>query len=442
VLPNSARRSTILVLALPIIGGMVSQNVLNLVDTYMVGSLGDAALAAVGMGGFANWLTMAFITGLATGVQAIAARRKGEDKLDEMALPLNGGLLLALTLGIPMSLGVIYFAPRLFPILIDDPAVYELGIPYLRVRLIGLTAIAMNFAFRGYWNGVNLSRLYMRTLVIMHITNITLNWLLIFGHFGFPEMGTTGAGLASAISAYVGLGVYFFLGFKHARPAGFLRGIPAHATMKTMLRLAIPSGIQQLFFAGGMTTFMWIIGHSGTRELAVSNVIINLILVAILPGMGFGLAAASLVGQALGRKNPKDAMRWGWEVALFGSIIVSALAVPVAVFPEFFLGIFVHDPATIAVGALALRIAAAGMFFDVFGMVIMNAHFGAGAASRVTVISVVMQWVIFLPAAYFIGVVWGLGLTAVWIGQFVYRTLQTVLFIASWKQGTWANSKV
>jgi Na+-driven multidrug efflux pump len=72
----------------------------------------------------------------------------------------------------------------------------------------------------------------------------------------------------------------------------------------------------------------------------------------------------------------------------------------------------------------------------------MNAHFGAGAASRVTVISVVMQWVIFLPAAYFIGVVWGLGLTAVWIGQFVYRTLQTVLFIASWKQGTWANSKV
>ena len=421
---------------------MVSQNVLNLVDTYMVGSLGDAALAAVGMGGFANWLAMAFITGLATGVQAMAARRKGEDRLSEMAVPLNGGLIQAVVLGVPMSLAVIYFAPRLFPVLIDDPAVYELGIPYLRIRLIGLTAVAMNFAFRGYWNGVNLSKLYMSTLVIMHVTNVTLNWLFIYGHFGLPELGVRGAALGSAVSAYVGLGVYFALGFKHAVSAGFLRGIPSAGTMRTMLRLSIPSGVQQLFFAGGMTTFLWIIGHSGTAELAVSHVIINLILVAILPGIGFGLAAASLVGQSLGRGDKDDAMRWGWDVAKLGSVVVSTLAVPVAVFPEIFLGLFIRDPATVALGALALRVAAAGMFIDVFGMVLMNAHFGAGAATRVTIISVAMQWIVFLPAAYVVGVVFDLGLTAVWIGQFSYRALQTVAFVASWRQGAWANVKV
>ena len=421
---------------------MVSQNVLNLVDTYMVGSLGDAALAAVGMGGFANWLAMAFITGLATGVQAMAARRKGEDRLSEMAVPLNGGLIQAVVLGVPMSLAVIYFAPRLFPVLIDDPAVYELGIPYLRIRLIGLTAVAMNFAFRGYWNGVNLSKLYMSTLVIMHVTNVTLNWLFIYGHFGLPELGVRGAALGSAVSAYVGLGVYFALGFKHAVSAGFLRGIPSAGTMRTMLRLSIPSGVQQLFFAGGMTTFLWIIGHSGTAELAVSHVIISLILVAILPGIGFGLAAASLVGQSLGRGDKDDAMRWGWDVAKLGSVVVSTLAVPVAVFPEIFLGLFIRDPATVALGALALRVAAAGMFIDVFGMVLMNAHFGAGAATRVTIISVAMQWIVFLPAAYVVGVVFDLGLTAVWIGQFSYRALQTVAFVASWRQGAWANVKV
>lgn len=442
MLPSFERRKTILALALPIIGGMVSQNLLNLVDTYMVGSLGDAALAAVGMGGFANWLAMAFITGLATGVQAMAARRKGEDRLTEMAVPLNGGLIQAVILGVPMSIAVIYFAPQFFPVLVDDPAVYELGIPYLRIRLIGLTAIAMNFAFRGYWNGVNLSRLYMRTLVIMHVTNVTLNWLLIYGHLGFPELGVEGAALGSAVSAYVGLGVYFALGFKHAIPAGFLRGLPSVQTMRTMLRLAVPSGVQQLFFAGGMTTFLWIIGHAGTAELAVSHVIINLILVAILPGMGFGLAAASLVGQALGRGDRGDAKRWGWEVAMLGSLVVSALAIPAAVFPELFLGLFIRDPATIALGTLALRVAAAGMFIDVFGMVLMNAHFGAGAAARVTVISVGMQWVLFLPAAYMVGVVFDLGLTAVWVGQFTYRALQTVAFVASWRQGTWVNVKV
>ena len=108
---------------------MVSQNVLNLVDTYMVGSLGDAALAAVGMGGFANWLAMAFITGLATGVQAMSARRLGEGKTEEMAVPLNGGLLQAIVLGVPMSLLAVHFASDLFPLLVNDPEVLILDEP-------------------------------------------------------------------------------------------------------------------------------------------------------------------------------------------------------------------------------------------------------------------------------------------------------------------------
>ena len=111
-------------------------------------------------------------------------------------------------------------------------------------------------------------------------------------------------------------------------------------------------------------------------------------------------------------------------------------------FPELFLGLFVRDPETVRLGALALRVAAAGMFADVFGMVLMNAHFGAGAATRVTIISVSMQWALFLPAAYLVGVVLDLGLTAIWIGQFTYRALQTVAFVVSWRQGSWASIKV
>ncbi|MFT5992774.1 MAG: MATE family multidrug resistance protein, partial [Bradymonadia bacterium] len=143
---NRDRIKMIMALALPIIGGMVSQNVLNLVDTAMVGTLGDAALAAVNLGGFANWLSMAFITGLATGVQAMSARRLGEGRTDIVAVPLNGGLLQAIALGIPTSVIIYTFVPVLFPFLIDDPAVVELGVPYLRIRLLALTFIAMNFA--------------------------------------------------------------------------------------------------------------------------------------------------------------------------------------------------------------------------------------------------------------------------------------------------------
>ncbi|MDH4282081.1 MAG: MATE family efflux transporter, partial [Myxococcales bacterium] len=141
-----ARRRRILALALPIIGGMLSQNVLNLVDTAMVGTLGDAALAGVGLGGFANFLLSAFILGLSAGVQAMAARRVGEGRRDETAIPLNGGLLLAVVIAIPWSVLLIALAPKYFPLLAADPSVVEQGVPYLRARLFAMFAMGMNFA--------------------------------------------------------------------------------------------------------------------------------------------------------------------------------------------------------------------------------------------------------------------------------------------------------
>ncbi len=435
----SERTRRIFQLALPIIGGMLSQNVLNLVDTAMVGTLGDAALAAVNLGGFANWLTMAFITGLATGVQAMAARRLGEDRSSEMAIPLNGGLVQAVVLGVPLSALAFWAAPALFPYLNDDPAVLEHGIPYLRIRLVAMTAVAMNFAFRGYYNGVNLSRLYMGTLVVMHISNLLLNWLLIFGNLGLPEMGTQGAAAASAISAVLGTMVYFMLALRHALPAGFLRGVPSWDTFRTMLKLAVPSGIQQVFFAAGMTAFSVIVGMIGTAELAATGVIINLMLVAILPAIGFGLAATSLVGQALGRKDEDDAKRWGWDVARVAAVTVAVFTLPAVLFPEPVLHVFLREPDTLALALRPFQVLAAVIWFDAIGLVLLNAHFGAGDSRTVMVVSIVMQWLLFLPAAYVVGPVLGGGLLAIWSAQAVYRCLQTLVFAASWRRGRWAK---
>ncbi|MGB5223068.1 MAG: MATE family efflux transporter, partial [Polyangiales bacterium] len=247
---------------------MLSQNVLNLVDTAMVGTLGDAALAGVGLGGFANFLFSAFILGLSAGVQAMAARRVGEGRSGETAIPLNGGLLLALGLAVPWSAVLITFAYDYFPILTSDVAVVEQGVPYLRARLVAMFAMGMNFAFRGYWNAVDKSILYMRTLIFMHIVNIFLNWVLIFGNLGAPELGAPGAGVASAIATIFGTASYFLLGRSYARDSGFLSGLPSRETLKSILRLAAPAGLQQFFFAAGMTVFLMLVARMGTPELA------------------------------------------------------------------------------------------------------------------------------------------------------------------------------
>lgn len=436
------RRRRILILALPILGGMASQNVLNLVDTAMVGVLGAPALAAVGMASFVNFMASAFVTGLSAGVQAMAARRKGEGRTDQVARPLNGGLLLAVVLAVPWSVVLAWQAGRLFGWLVDDPQVVQLGTPYLQARLLAMVALGANFAFRGYWNGVDLSTMYLRTIVTMHVANVALNWVLIFGHFGFPEMGVTGAGIGSAIATFLGAGLYVLRGFRHARDGGFMRSIPDRETMSGMLRLSIPAGLQQFFFASGMTAFFWIIGQVGTAELAASNVLVHLLLVAVLPGLGFGLASATLVGQALGRGEPEDARRWAWDVGKIAMVLVGLIALVGLVTPRTILSLFLHSPETLALATLPLQIIAATIAFDTLGMVLMHSLLGAGYNRPVMVVSIVLQWGLFLPVAYVVGPALGGGMLAVWVAQVGYRFLQTLAFVAMWRRGRWAEVTV
>ncbi len=436
------RRARIQGLALPIIGGMISQNVLNLVDTAMVGSLGDAALAGVGLGGFANFMAIAFITGMSAGVQAMASRRLGEGRTTETAVPLNGGLLVVALLAVPLSIVLIALAPRLFPLLVDDPEVVALGTPYLQCRLGAMVAVGMNFSFRGYWNAVDRSALYLRTLLVMHVTNIALNYVLIFGHLGFPELGAVGAGLGTAISTYVGTAYYFWLGRTHAREAGFLRGLPGRDTVRTMVRLSVPAGLQQFFFAAGMTVFFRLVGMVGTQELAASNVLLNLMLVAILPGLGFGLAAATLVGQALGKGDRPGAREWGLDVVKLASAVVGIIAIPAMIYPEGLLLPFIHSADTLALAAGPLRLIAILLPLDAVGMVLMNGLLGAGDAKQVMRVSIVTQWVCQLPLVFLVGPTLGWGLFAIWAVQTGARAAQSLVFLGIWRGTGWGHSKV
>ena len=432
----------ILSLALPVVGGMVSQNVLNLVDTAFVGSLGNAALAAVGTGSFAFFMATALVMGLSAGVQAMAARRLGEGREGETALPLNGGLLLALALAAPLTATAWLAAPWLFPRLNPDPAVIELGVPFLRVRLLSIVFVGCNFAFRGYWNGVSQPGRYLRTLLVMHAVNIALCWTLIFGNLGAPRLGTQGAAVASTVATGVGTIYYVVQGLTHARQSGFLRGLPDPKALRTMLRLAVPAGVQQLLFAAGLTVMFAILGRVGTAEAAAASVLTNITLVAILPGLALGIVSASLVGQALGRKDEEDAYRWGWDVVKVACVAMSLLGLPMLLFPRVLLSIFIHDPATAALAEPALQIFGATIAADAVGMVLMNALLGAGASQITLVVSVVMQWLVFLPAAWLVGPVLGYGLLGIWIAQSSYRAVQAAIYATLWRRRAWARIQV
>jgi MATE family multidrug resistance protein len=437
-----ARARRLLGLALPVMAGMASQNVVSLVDTAMVSRLGAPSLAAVGVASFANLMAVSLVIGLAAGVQAMVARRHGEGDTARTAVPLNGGLVLALALGIPLSAVLFVLVPVVFPWLNADPAVIANGVPYLQARVVGVAAVGMNFAFRGYWIGINRSRLYLRTLLMMHATNIALDWVLIYGHLGAPALGTLGAGIASTAAVALGTVEYGMLALRWARERGFLAALPRRPELARMLAVSLPASVQQLTFATGFTTLFWIVGRVGTEEVAVANVLVNVMLVAILPGTGLGLAAGALVGQALGRHDFPDARRWGWNAAAVGVAFVSVLILPMVIVPDPILGVFLADPATLAMARLPLRLAAVTLAIDAAGTSLFNGFLGAGDTRRVLAVSVAMQWGLFLPAAWIVGPVLGYGLLGIWIALCAWRLLMTATLATLWEHGAWARIRL
>ncbi len=429
-------------ISVPIMGGMMSQNVLNLVDIGMVGRLGDSALAATGIGSFSNYLAISFIIGLSAGVQALAARRLGEGRDSETAIPLNGGLLLSLIIGIPLCIVMILATPYAFDFLTSDPAVSEQGIPYLQIRIVSMIAVGMNFSFRGYWSAIHMTGVYLRTLLIMHAINIFLNWVLIFGNLGAPELGVFGAGLATTISLYIGTSLYFFFAVRKASDKGFLRGVPSRSTLWQQFRLSLPSSLQQLFFSAGLVTLVWIVGRIGTAEVAAINILMTFHITAMLPAFGIALAATTLVGNALGRGDSDDAATWGWNCAaltfVYG-VVMSMLLIPLA---NPILSVFLTNPVTRELAYLPMVLWALMISFDTAGMVLMNALIGAGDTRRSMWISLLWQWVFFLPLAYLFGPILGFGLLGVWIINGFYRVGQAINCAKQWSGRKWAHIEI
>ena len=442
LLPPRERTQQILALGVPISLGMVSQSLLSLVDVAMVAQLNDThALGAVGVGSFASFLAVSLVLGIAAGVQATVARRLGEDSSANVLIPLNGGLLVAIVTGLVLTVLFLLATPTIIHMMNDNPAVQRIGQDYLYYRVISIVLVGINFAYRGFWNGIGQSMTMLKALLVVHFSNFFFTYCLIFGAFGFPELGAPGSGLGTSLSLLVGTLFFTVMTLIKFPKRGFMRLFPERGAYKKMLSLAIPNSLQQFFGAVGVSIFITILGKISVDALAVGHAITNISLFLILPGSGLGLAATTLVSRALGGGKVDEAYRWGWEVTQTAFPFLLIMGAPLVLFPEQILSLFLPtDPALIELGRLPLQITGATACLQAFTLALPQALYGAGSNKQVLWVSLSLQYLISLPLCWYVGLHLGYGLIGIWLVALIERFAGISIYSTMWRRKHWAKN--
>ncbi len=441
-MPSRERVATIFKLAFPVSIALSSSLVMSLIDLAMVAPLGSQATAAVGLSVFSQTLVLAFVVGIAPAVQGLVARRRGEGSTEPKCVPLNGGLLTALIVGAPLTIFGYFFAPFFFSLISSDPEVTKIGVPFLRVLYTAIVAAGMGSAFKGFWTGMEKPNVYMAIVLFMSFLNFCLNYVLISGRFGAPALGATGAAIGTAISLYAGVIINFAITYLHFRKDGFLTVKPERSLLVRIFKVGLPGTMQEFFFSAGYIVFYWMIGQVGTAELAATNVQVRISMVFAILSMSLGSASATLVSKTVGEGDPAGAAQWGWDSGKLGVISITLLALPLVLFPRFFLSIFLSDPHAISIAVrpwqLVTALAGLGSLIYIFSYTLVS----VGDGSRVVMISFGTQWLLFLPAVWIVGPYLHYGLLQISFIQAAYGALAASLITAIWAQGRWKKIKI
>ncbi len=417
--------------------GMSIYVILEIVDMLFVGFLGTTALASVGISIFLAFLVMALFGGVSIAVQATTARLVGEGETQDLGRFLRTALLL-IGVMVPFVTGVLMLlAPTLLDLMTEDAEVAETGRFYLVWLLGASTMFTINSAFMGYWNAVERTTIYMKVVVLTAIVNIPANYVFMFGFGPVPAYGVTGAGIGTCLASIVGAVFHIAVGYRKIDGLFTLR---SSGNLPVLVRLMIPAGLQQFTEALALTLMFRIVAFVGTVEVAVYSVLVNLVSAVGLPAWGLGLAGATLVGQALGAKDPDDAHRWAWDVVKLGVVLMMLMGTPLWLFPEFILSFFIREPETLEVAILPAQILGLMIGINGMGYLFANMLNGAGDVKRVMYVNLATQYFVLLPGAWFLGIEVGFGLIGIWLAHQVgFRALNSVILARLWQQRKWAK---
>ena len=437
-------RRAIFLLAVPMVLETCMESLFAIVDMFWVARLGAVSVAAVGL----TETMMSVFYGVAAGASmattAMVARRIGEKNNEGASEAAVQSVILGLLLAAVIAVPGMIFAPQLLWLMNAEPAVVSMGATFTRIMFGSTFSIMLLFVMNAIFRGAGDPAIAMRVLWFANAINLVLDPCLIYGLGPFPRLGVTGAAVATTIGRTAGVVLQFGLLFTAASRVHIAR---RHLRVRLAIlgRLARVAANGALQFLIGQASWVWlirIIATFGSESLAGYTVAIRMIIFTLLPSWGLSNAAATLVGQNLGAKQPDRAAAAVWRIGRYNAGVLGVAGAIMLVFARPLVSIFTRDPAVIEHGMLCLRVIASGNLFYAYGMVFSQAFNGAGDTATPTRLNLVAYWAFQLPLAWLLAVHLHLGAAGAYWAIPSAEGLLAMMSLAMFRREAWKKREI
>lgn len=426
-------------LSVPVILGMLGHTFVQFADNIMVGQLGTAELAAVSLGNSFVFIAMSLGIGFSTAITPLVAEADGAGNKQNAKSALKHGLVLCTILGFSLFLLILLAKPLMY--LMEQPEeVVELAMPYLDLVAFSLVPLIVFQAFKQFSEGLSQTRYPMYATILANVVNITLNYLLIFGTFGFPKLGIVGAAWGTLISRIV-MVFYLWMLLKnkkkfHDYVTGFnLKNIEKRVLRK-IISLGFPSALQMFFEVAIFTAAIWLSGVLGKNPQAANQIALNLSSMTFMFGMGLGVAAMIRVGNQKGLKDYTELRRIAQSIFFLTLLLEIVFALLFLLgrdwFPTLYLDVddrmnFTDNTEVIILASQLLLVAAFFQISDGIQVVVLGALRGLQDVKIPTFITFVAYWLIGFPISYYLGLHTSLESVGIWVGLLTGLTASAIM---------------
>lgn len=418
----------------------------SMVDLMMVGQLGAWALSAVGLTTQPKFLLMTMFMSLNVGATSMVARYKGAGEPEKANRILRQALMLTLVTSLLSSLlGYIFAEPLVVFMGAADAESLAGGVAYLQIQMIGFTFMALTSTATAALRGAGDSRTAMIYNLISNLVNVVLNYLLIYGHFGFPRMEVAGASLATIIGQFVAFllamkAIMSGKGYVHLRLRDGFK--PHKESIGQIVKIGFPAMVEQLVMRAGMIIYAKTVASLGTVAYATHQVCMSIQAMSFMIGQAFAVSATSLVGQSLGKKRPDMAHLYASRTRRIGMCISVLLGLTFFFGGRMIVGLYSGDTTIIDLGGSIMMLVALSLPLQSSQFILSGALRGAGDTKTTAIISFITVLLV-RPGLAIATISWfHMGLWGAWIALVVDQMLRSGLVLIRYNSGKWKQVTV